>query len=166
LTDEAPLNGYLDKLRRNIEALDESIESTRKAPEGEKAAERRARLKLLRDLIELENSTLTAIKTHLLGRDETGAPSEPPAMWDYNSQVMFERSFKGSLGPWTLDDLKLKCEDCGVESEAVSHHDFQEIRGSHYNMLVKAEHGDLCPQCVEKRRAARRQKLEEAKGST
>jgi len=154
LSDE-PLDGYLGKLRRNIQALDEAIESTRKAPDGEKVAERRARLKLLRDLIELENVTLTGVKSHLLGRDETGAPGEPVGTWDHNAQVMFERSFHSFLMPWTLDLLKLKCQDCGIESEEVSHHDFQEIRDSHYNTIVRAEDADLCPQCVEKRNAAR-----------
>jgi len=164
LTDE-PLNGYLDKVRRNIQALDESIESTRKAPEGEKVAERRARLKLLRDLIELENVTLTGVKSHLLGRDETGAPGEPVGTWDYNSQVMFERSFHYLLTPWTLDLLKLKCQDCGIESEEVSHHNFQEIRDSHYNTIVRAEDADLCPKCVEKRKAVRQEKAKKRLGS-
>ena len=165
MTDETPLNGYLDKLRRNVEALDESIETTRRAPDGEKVAERRARLKLLRDLIELENATLTAVKTHLLGRDETGAPNEPNDTWDYNSQVMFERSFHYFLTPWTLDLLELKCEDCGIESENVGHHRFGEIRDRLYNVLSAQQDLNLCPECYEKRAAAWHQIAERAKST-
>jgi len=57
-------------MRKNIYALDESIEDVRKVPKGEKPVDKRVRLKLLRDLVELQNQTLVAVKTHLLGRDE------------------------------------------------------------------------------------------------
>jgi len=73
--------------------------------------------KCLKDLIELRNSTLTNIKTHLLGRDESGAPIEPPGHegYDGDNLVLFEREFQTFLSPWTQEDLKLKCEDCGVK---------------------------------------------------
>jgi hypothetical protein len=131
-------------MRKNLYALDESIESVRKGDKGEKLAEKRARLKLLRDLIELQNSTLISIKTHLLGRDQTGAPIEPPDSFDGNDQVEFERYLKRQLSPWTLDDLKLECEDCGVESEDVS---TRQIRHEHR----ADEYPDLCSKCYEKR---------------
>jgi hypothetical protein len=122
--------------------------------------------KTLRDLVELRNATLANIKVHLLGRDETGAANEPADYWDSNPQIMFERAFKGFLMPWTLQDLKLKCEDCSVESEDVSHHEFPEIQDSHWKTLVNREAANLCPQCVEKREAARQQKAKEREGST
>jgi hypothetical protein len=90
--------------------------------------------------------------------DETGAPNEPEDVYSDNPQIEYERYFKNHLSPWTLDDLKLKCEDCGVENEDVSHHDFQEISDSHWNTLVEAEDANLCPQCVEKRKATRQEK--------
>jgi hypothetical protein len=80
-------------MRRNISSLDESIEAVRKAPEGEKAAEKKAKLKLLRDLVELQNGTLLAVKTHLLGRGETGTPVEPEDYYSKNPEVEFERAF-------------------------------------------------------------------------
>jgi hypothetical protein len=40
LTGKKPLHGYLERLRRNIHALDASIESVRKPAKGEKPAER------------------------------------------------------------------------------------------------------------------------------
>jgi hypothetical protein len=110
LAGKRALNGYLDRMRKNIQVLDESIESVSMAPRNEKPAERRARLKLLRDFVELQNATLVATKTHLLGRDETGAPIEPPDHYDHNDQIEFERYFKNQPSPWTEDDLKLECE--------------------------------------------------------
>ena len=67
MTGKKPLNGYLDRMNRNIHALDEGIEQARIADEKEYRGERRARVKLLRDLIELQNSTLTIVKSYLLG---------------------------------------------------------------------------------------------------
>jgi hypothetical protein len=74
----------LNRLGRNLDSLDESIEDARKAPKGEKPSDKRARMKLLRDVIELQNQTLLAAKSHLLGRDETGSPVEPPNWFDDN----------------------------------------------------------------------------------
>ncbi len=119
------LSGCLNRMRRNLDSLDESIENLRKAPRGEGADDKRARLKLLRDLIELQNASLLAVKTHLLGCDETGAPNEPADVYNSNDEVEFERYFKNQLVPWTGDDLKLECEDCGLKSEQVSYHAFR-----------------------------------------
>ncbi|MGA2628230.1 MAG: hypothetical protein ABSF63_14355 [Candidatus Bathyarchaeia archaeon] len=140
-----PLNGYLDRMRVSLAALDESIEDVRKGPKGEKLAEKRARVKLLRDMIELQNQTLTAIKTHLLGRDETGAPNEPPDTYSGNDQVVFERYFHNMLSPWTEDHLKLECEDCGLFSEEVSNHTFM------HPYPRETEYFNLCPKCYDKR---------------
>ena len=95
------LPGYLNRMRRNLESLDESIDATHKVPRGEKATDKRARLKLLRDLIELQNASLLTVKTHLLGRDQTGAGNEPADVYGDNDQVEFERYFKNMLAPWT-----------------------------------------------------------------
>lgn len=159
MTDKK-FRSYLDRLRENVEVLDEAIATARKmsqpAGKGDKAAALQW-AKTLRDLVELRNTTLANIKAHMNGRDETGAVKEPPNCYDENPQVEFERYFRNLMGPWTLQDLKLKCEDCGVESEDVSHHDFQEIMDAHWNTIVKAEDADLCPQCVEKRNATRQE---------
>jgi hypothetical protein len=121
LSGKKPLNGYLDHLRENVKNLDSAILEVRKGPEGEKPAEKRARLKLLRDLTELQNSTLTAIKTHMLGRDETGVATEPTDYYDESSNPLFEfeRAFKNFLEPWTEEDLEYECEDCGKSSQEV-----------------------------------------------
>jgi hypothetical protein len=142
----------LNRLSRNLDALDESIESVRKMPKGEKPAERRARLKLLRDLVELQNCSLTSVKTHLLGRDETGASREPADYYDSNDQIEFERYFKTFLGPaWTKDDLKIECRSCGECREDVSAHYFPEIRDADFKLVKESETLDLCPKCYEKR---------------
>ncbi len=162
-----PLNGYLDRMRKNIQSLDENIEGLRNVPKAEKAGEKRARLKLLRDMIELQNMTLQAIKTHLCGRDETGAPNEPPDFYhDSNDpQVEFERSFRKFLSPWSQDDLKLKCEDCNVNNEEVTHHEFPSIDqpGSPWKILVPNEDADLCSSCARKREAGRQERVNQAK---
>ena len=87
----------MNRLRRNIYTLDESIETVRKAPKSEKSGEKRARLKLLRDMIELQNSSLIAVKSHLLGRSETGTPTEPEDFYQDNPEV--ERDFQEFLQP-------------------------------------------------------------------
>jgi hypothetical protein len=139
------LNGYLNRLERNLKSLDASIEDVRKTPKGEKPSDKRARLKLLRDLVELQNSTLVAVKTHLLGRDQTGATNEPADVYGDNDQVEFERYFKNQLSPWTIDDLKLECEDCGLKNEHVSNHTFT------HPYPRETEYFDLCPKCYDKR---------------
>jgi hypothetical protein len=155
------LNGYLDHLRENLETLNEQITNARKMSRLKGKADKAIALqyaKTLRDLVELRETTLGNIKVHLLGRDETGAPNEPDNIWDDNAQIEFERWFKGQVSPWVESDLKLTCEDCGVESEEVSHRDFREIKDSHWNTLVEAEDVDLCLQCVEKRKVARQER--------
>jgi hypothetical protein len=133
--------GYLDRLRENLEVLDESIASARKPAKGEKAGDKRARLKLVRDLVELRSATLGNIKVHLLGRDETGAPNEPDDIWESHAEVEFERYFRNQFSPWTESSLKLTCEDCGVQSEEVSDHYVEKER----------RHLDLCEECYAKR---------------
>jgi len=158
------IKGYLDRLRENIDVLDESIANARKMSKRKgKDANALQWTKTLRDLVELRNTTLANIKAHMNGRDETGAVQEPPDLYDENPQIEFERYFRNLMTPWTPNDLKLKCEDCGVESEDVSHRDFQELKDSHWKTIVEAEDADLCPQCVEKRKAARAAKYEQAK---
>jgi hypothetical protein len=136
-------------MRRNIDTLDESITDVRKAPGDEKAVDKRARLKLLRDLVELQNQTLAAVKTHLLGRDETGAPNEPIDVNEHNDQVEFERRFREMLSPWTQADLKLTCERCKVAGETVSHRTFQNYWTTGTNSIQYKEQ-ELCRDCYEK----------------
>jgi hypothetical protein len=102
--------------------------------------------KTLRDLLELRNATMDKIKAHLLGRDETGVVREPEDVWDRWPQVAFERYFKDKvLSPWTLDDLKLKCRDCGFESEDVYVRDAVDLCDKCY---AKREEAAKIPECM------------------
>jgi ssDNA-binding Zn-finger/Zn-ribbon topoisomerase 1 len=165
LTDKK-FKGHLDRLGENVDVLDEAIENARVMSKAEKGADSRTALqwaKTLRDLVELRNTTLANIKVHLLGRDETGAITEPQDFWDSNQQVMYEREFKRQLAPWTLEDLKLQCEDCKVESEDVEYHNFPRLEDKHWREVVPKETANLCPQCADKRAAARSAKYEKSK---
>jgi hypothetical protein len=93
--------------------------------------------------VQLRNETLEKIKAHLLGRDETGVVTEPSSHYYGNSAIMFERDLRGSLSPWTKDDLKLKCENCGLENEEVSTRRF-----SHH--CRDDEYHTLCDECDQK----------------
>jgi hypothetical protein len=52
---------------------------------------------------------------------------------------MYEREFKRQLAPWTLEDLKLECEDCKIESEDVVYHDFPRLENKHWREVVPKE---------------------------
>ena len=141
--------GYLDRLRENLVTLDEQIENARvmsKAKKGESKAIALQYSKTLRDLLELRDKTLLNIKAHLLGRDETGAVNEPSDVYNGNEEVEFERTFKTFMAPWTAEDLKLKCTDCGLESEEVTARRIQ--RG------YDSDWFDLCNECYEKRKGS------------
>jgi hypothetical protein len=135
-------------MRENLEVLDEAVENARSMSRNKKNG--RVALqwaKTLRDLLELRDRALVNMKTHALGRDQTGATSEPP---DYftgskNPQVEFERYLDGLLSPWTREDLKTECEDCGVESQEVETRQFEND---------ETESVDLCRKCYEKRLAS------------
>jgi hypothetical protein len=146
--------GYLDRLRENVEALDEAIETARANSKGKKGSDSRTALqwaKTLRDLVEVRNTTLSNIKIHLLGRDETGAATEPPDHYNSNEQVMFEREFQTFLAPWTREDLKLECQDCSVSSEEVEE---QEINTGRDRLgLLTSIRLNLCPACYARRKA-------------
>ena len=144
--------GYLDRLRENIQALDDGIAIARTmSKKKDRSALQWA--KTLRDLIELRNSTLDRIKAHLLGRDESGAITEPNEFFegDTNPEIMFEREFKNWLSPWTRQDLELECQDCHKSSEEVSEQavvsGYSKWGGEEY------EHVLLCPDCYAKRQA-------------
>src|SRR5208283_3897960 len=96
--------GFLDRLRENIQVLDEEIATARKFAKPRKGSDSQVSLqwaKTLVNLVELRNTTLDKVKLHLLGRDgEFGLPIEPPGEYDDNSQIMFEREFKNFLSPW------------------------------------------------------------------
>jgi hypothetical protein len=102
--------------------------------------------KTVRDLVELRNTTLLNIKTHLLGRDESGSSNEPEDCYSGNPEVEFERTFQNLLSPWTKQDLKLKCEDCGKESEDTTNRHFEREHASD-------DYFDLCDKCYKKRTA-------------
>jgi hypothetical protein len=157
------LHGYLDHLRENLETLDEQIVNARKMSKpARKGADKAAALqwaKTLRDLVELRNATLVNIKAHLLGRDETGAPNEPDDVYDGNPQVEYERYFKGLLSPWTQQDLKLKCEDCGVNSEGTTTRHFPREHADD-------DYFDLCDKCYGKRTAKDERSDESESGKT
>lgn len=152
MTKEKEFKGYLDRLRENLEVLDEQIVNARAMSRKRgKDANALQWTKTLRDLIELRNTTLDKIKIHLLGRDQTGAPVEPPDNYEINSDVEFEREFQKVMKPWTEDGLKVKCEDCGIESEEVSGH---ECETSNCDSVWKYHY--LCEKCHEKRLKAKR----------
>ena len=149
MTGKKLLNGYLDRLRENVATLDEALALARKMGKSKKAGDRHAAiqaLKLIRDLAEVRNATLLSIKAHILGRDETGAVKEPANFYSGNAEVMFEREFRRLLQPWTLEDLKLECEDCGVTSEKVWTWTLETGE-------FTSENADLCGKCYEKRAA-------------
>jgi len=148
LRRDRPLNGYLDRLRENLEVLDEAIANARKMSKPKGKSEKALALqygKLVRDLVDQRNVTLTAIKAHLLGRDETGAVNEPQDSYRANEQIEFERYFHDMLSPWTEDHVKLECEDCGVKSEDVSN------RHISHPYPKPDEYYDLCKKCYDKR---------------
>jgi hypothetical protein len=150
------LGGYLDHLRENLEILDEQIVNARRMSRKKgKDSNALQWAKTLRDLVELRNTTLVHIKTHLLGRDETGSPNEPHDIWAGNSEVEYERHFRSMLSPWTQQHLKLKCEDCNKESEEVFSRSFkkQVSLGIGDVMITETEHHDLCSRCYAKRAA-------------
>ena len=138
--------GYLDRLRENLVTLDEQIENARKMSKVKKGGEGVALQysKTLRDLVELRDKTLLNIKAHLLGRDETGAINEPSDVYAGNQEVEFERAFKTFMAPWTAADLKLKCTDCGLESEEVTTRRIE-------HKFDPDEYFVLCSECYEKR---------------
>lgn len=155
------IHGYLDRLRENVEVLDEAIANGRKMSKpSKKGVDKAAALqwtKLLRDLVQERNATLLNIKTHLLGRNETGSSNEPSDLWDGNDEVEFERHLRDQLRPWTLDRLKLECEDCGKVSEEVSTRHFP-------HEYEADEYFDLCGRCYEKRTTKDTDEPEEGSG--
>ena len=111
--------GYLDRLRENLEVLDQQIGHAREMVK-DKDSTALQWAKTLRDLVELRNVTLEKIKGHLLGRSESGTVNEPDDIWGDNAQVMYERFFHDFLRPWQRGWLKLTCEDCATKSEEVT----------------------------------------------
>jgi len=147
----APLNGFLDHLRSNLQVLDESIEDSRKVPEGERPTDKRARLKLLRDLVELRGATLDRLKSHLLGLTETGSIKEPPTVFaDQNfPQTLFERYFHALSEPMSLEDLKLKCDKCRAESETTKTRHYEQYYVSNDWKYIQRRAENLCDGCYD-----------------
>ena len=133
--------GYLDRLRENIEVLDEAIAIAR---ESSKAKENNNRMslqwsKVLRQLVELRNVTLINIKAHLLGIHQTGVVNDPSGHYDENLEVEFEREFQKFMRPL------IKCQHCGRESEEVS------TRRIRHEALIPDEYVRLCNKCYQNR---------------
>jgi hypothetical protein len=131
-------------LRENIEVLDEEIATARKFAKPRKGSDSQVSLqwaKTLANLVELRNTTLEKAKLHLLGRDlEFGLPREPPAVYDRDPEISFERDFKNFLSPWKQTDLELECAECHKSNEDVQYRDM----GSGY------EDEYICSPCYEK----------------
>lgn len=146
------LHGFLDHLRETLETLDEQISQARDMSKSKEKTDKSLQwAKTLRDLIELRNQTLDRIKAHLLGRDETGTVREPLNFdsSDNHPLTLFERRIREYLAkPWTVDRLKIKCADCGVESDEIHSHAiyYNGEYGTRPTKLV-----DLCLGCYEKR---------------
>lgn len=165
--------GYLDRLRENLRFLDEAIGEVERSRKAEKRMDGRLAIqfaKILRNLVEERDQTLLQIKGHLLGRDATGAIREPGQVYVGNPEVMFERDFQNFLQqPWTLHDLDLKCEDCGVENQDVRTRTIQKQVPYSYSIpplfpelaaeartdtTTQTEYPLLCEKCYEKRQAS------------
>jgi len=136
--------GWLDRHRRILEFLEEAIENAREMSQartgrGHDNASRLEWTKAMMRLIEVYDAQLHSVKRHIWGA--TGEPGEVT-----NGAVEFERDFQRLvLDPWTQEDLKLECEDCGTLSEDVSNYEF-ELEN------FETERHDLCPRCYSRRR--------------
>jgi hypothetical protein len=83
---------------------------------------------------------------------------ERAARYASDEQFSFEREFQNFLEPWTRQDLKLKCEDCGVESEEVEYHGFPSLEDKHWREVVPNETANLCADKCEASRSAKYEK--------
>ncbi|TSA43310.1 hypothetical protein D4R54_01130 [archaeon] len=146
------LHGFLDHLRENLQILDEQIENAR-AMSKEKGTGALQWAKTLRDLVQLRNETLDKIKSHLLGRDETGTVKEP---LDFHSSqthplTLFERRVHDYLAkPWTVEGLRIKCEKCVTESETTQTRHYERYTVSKDYSYIQRKSEDLCDPCYEK----------------
>jgi len=102
-------------------------------------------------MIELQEASLAAVKVHLLGRDQTGAPTEPEACWSSNNMIMFKRYFHEQLSPWTENNLKIEYQECRKNSRNVARK--LVVAKDKYND-EKTEYQDLCPFCFESLQSA------------
>jgi hypothetical protein len=161
LSDGRSLHGFLDRLRENLEALDEQVCLARKNSKGKGGLQW---AKLTRDLIEQRNLTLDRIKAHLLGRTEVGNIKEPEDYYGSNPEVEFERTFQIFLSQWTRKDLKLPCTECQKASEDVTQRRLVVAKDAWGN--DETQYRDLCPKCFKKLQSQfNEEMLERAKGS-
>jgi len=145
LSDSEPLHGFLDRLRENLETLDDQITLAEKNSKGKGGLQW---AKLVRDLIEERNSTLDRIKAHLLGRTEVGSIKEPEDYYRGHTEVEFERTFHDFLSPWTMNDLKLRCSECQQESRDVIQRRLVVAKDAWGNDEIQLR--DLCRNCFKK----------------
>lgn len=135
-------------MRDSLVALDEAIENAKTMGNESKNLQWS---KQLLNLIQLRDVMLTEIKGHLLGRDETGAVTEPPGVWEGSPQVEYERFFNSQLREWSFEDLKLTCELCGKSSTEVRTFHSPAVVNANFEELKAAEDHHFCPECSEKR---------------
>ena len=145
LSDGRALCGFLDRLRENLEVLDEQVALARRNSMGEGGLQW---AKLTRDLIEERNLTLDRVKAHLLGRTEVGIIKEPEDYYRGHTEVEFERTFQRFLAPWTTKDMKLRCGECQQESEDVTQRHLVVAKDAWGN--DETQYRDLCPKCFQK----------------
>jgi hypothetical protein len=139
----------LDRLRENLETLDDRTENANWQAKGKGGLQW---AKLSRDLVAERNATMQSIKAHLLGRSEVGNIIEPEDYYRANSEVEFERAFQNSvMHPWTEKDLRLECQECHNNSEDVAQREL--IIGKTSYGSNETQDLDLCSSCFEKLQA-------------
>ena len=159
MSGSEPLHGFLDRLRKNLETLDDQITLAEKNSNGKGGLQW---AKLTRDLIEERNLTLDRIKAHLLGRTEVGNIKEPENYYGSNPEVEFERTFQTFLSPWSRKDLKIQCTNCEKESEDVTQRQLMVGKDEWGNNETK--YRDLCRKCFKKLKSQfDKETLEQAK---
>ena len=153
--------GWVGRRRWALQVLEKAIENARemanaKTGRGHDSSSRLEWSKTLMRLVELYDSQLSAIKRHIWGNTDAGGNVEPCD--SDNGFVEFERLFQNNvLTPWTSEDLKLRCVDCGVSSENVSE---QTVYKTEYDY----DHLNLCPACYSKRKAEEPEEEDDKEG--
>jgi hypothetical protein len=144
---------WLDRRRRILTVLEESIEQARresqaKTGRGRDNARRLEWVKILIHLLELYDKQLETIKRHIYLNSMPGAAEEPGQ--SDNGLIEFERRFLEVQKHWTLDDLKLKCHDCGEISMEVCNYVVPGKMKGGFDFLP-SESMNLCVKCYQKR---------------
>jgi hypothetical protein len=113
------IHGWLDRSRETLQILDRQIKNAERMTKNKDSRVALQWVKVLRDLLELRNETLTSIKSHLLGHATTGQVGDPADIYtsEDHATVAFEEEFQDYLTrPWTKKMLK-KPEEENDEDE-------------------------------------------------